>query len=420
MFRRAEDLDAPRIDDPERLAAVHAIDEDAAAQSITLERITHLIAELADCPFAQVSLVGATQFVPSSVGVLYEPAQQHTAACDSLCTVTVGLDRPLVVEDALNDRRVSPLPPVSSGQVGAYLGAPIHSAAGIPVGALCVFDNRPRSWPPALMRQLTACADIVSEHLTTLLRTAQHVSDAERLRTAIRSIVRIERTTNMSGWDIAVRYVTHANGPAGGDFVDLVELSQGRHGIAIGDVAGHGVEAVATMTAVRHALRAYMVDSPVTAVALERTDELIRTTHPGSLTTALQAIYEPATGIVSFSTAGHPPPIHVSAQATQALWSTPRPPLGVQSERRAETTSIRLAEGDSIVLVTDGVFERRGEDFDQSISKLEAALARHAHRSLDDYADAVVADMIPGEPDDDACMLILRHQPTAPQPPQAK
>ena len=116
-----------------------------ASGSATLNELAELAARLLGAPSAQVSIISAAQTVVGGSGQAASAVGGRSPAAESLCTVTVDAAAPVAVTDAPRDPRVSGLPPVTSGMVGAYLGVPLQ-AAGHTVGALCVFDPAPRTW----------------------------------------------------------------------------------------------------------------------------------------------------------------------------------------------------------------------------------------------------------------------------------
>ncbi len=105
-----------------------------------------LAAALLDSESAQVSVVSDVQLVAGGAGPARADVGSDGPAEESLCTVTVNDRAPLVVPDARTDARVSGLPPVVGGAVGAYLGVPLITGDDHAVGALCVYDRVPRTW----------------------------------------------------------------------------------------------------------------------------------------------------------------------------------------------------------------------------------------------------------------------------------
>ncbi|MGY1916938.1 SpoIIE family protein phosphatase [Blastococcus sp. SYSU DS0973] len=145
----------------------------------SLQRLTDLATRLLECDSAQVSLVGDVQTAVAGTGLPPGGIGARLPLAESLCAVAVAADAPVVVPDAARDQRVSGRAPVRSGEVGAYLGIPLR-VTGRPIGALCVYESRPRRWTDrdvALLRQL---ADSVGTELQLMALTAEY--EAHRLR----------------------------------------------------------------------------------------------------------------------------------------------------------------------------------------------------------------------------------------------
>ena len=153
------------LTDPARVAAVERLIA-AGATGRGVQRLTTLAARLLDTPCAQVSLLAEReQFVAAAVGVPWSPDAPRSPADESLCSVTVALARPFIVEDAAGHPWVHDLPPVTSGQVSAYLGVVLTDAAGHILGSLCVYGAEPRSWTDHDVDTLTALAEAVADEL---------------------------------------------------------------------------------------------------------------------------------------------------------------------------------------------------------------------------------------------------------------
>ncbi|MFC0006539.1 SpoIIE family protein phosphatase [Micromonospora siamensis] len=172
-------IDNRLVHDPVRRETVRELLAALVDAGDTVDRLTALAADLCGAPSAQVSLIGAEQTVAGTAGGAPEAGTVGPAA-DSLCTVTMSLRAPLVVTDATGDTRVSTLPPVRSGAVGAYLGVPL-SVDGTLVGALCVYDDQPHDWPARGREILEALAASVGTELR-LRRLATR--DAQTIRLA--------------------------------------------------------------------------------------------------------------------------------------------------------------------------------------------------------------------------------------------
>ncbi len=157
--------DLSTLADPERVAAVERLIA-AGASGRGVQRLTALTARLLGTCCAQVSLLAERQqYVAAAVGNPWSPDAPPTPAEASLCSVTVALARPLVVEDAAGHPWVHDLPPVTSGQISAYLGVVLTDAAGHILGSLCVYSGEPRRWTDDDVDRLTAVAEAVADEL---------------------------------------------------------------------------------------------------------------------------------------------------------------------------------------------------------------------------------------------------------------
>lgn len=153
------------LNDPVRVAAVERLIA-AGPSTRYLQRLTALAARLLDSRCAQVSLLGADdQLVAAASGSPWDEGAPRTPASESMCSVTVAIGRPFVVEDAAGHPWVYDLPPVTSGKVSAYLGVVLTDAAGQVLGSLCVFGSEPRGWADSDCEILATVADAVAEEL---------------------------------------------------------------------------------------------------------------------------------------------------------------------------------------------------------------------------------------------------------------
>jgi serine phosphatase RsbU (regulator of sigma subunit)/PAS domain-containing protein len=153
-----------RLDEARRL-----LPEDGSS---ALDRLAELAARLLGAPQSQVSLLTDVQVVAAGAGLPPGSVGSTGPLSDSLCTVTAAGTDALVITDARADVRVRDLPPVTSGQVGAYLGIPLAGISGRVIGALCVFGPHPRRWADSdvsTLRQLAESA-VTELELTALVR----------------------------------------------------------------------------------------------------------------------------------------------------------------------------------------------------------------------------------------------------------
>jgi two-component system, chemotaxis family, sensor kinase Cph1 len=148
--------------------------------------------------------------------------------------------------------------------------------------------------------------------------------------------------------------------------------------VVLGDVAGHGIGAAGMMAQLRNVLRAYLVDGVSTAGAVERLNDFTSQLLPSAFATLAVGCVDPATGAVDMVLAGHPVPLLVGSDGTaRPADLTPSPPIGVPRASYRSTT-FTLAEGEGLIIYSDGLIERRDEDLSDSLHRLTDEVSRLA------------------------------------------
>ncbi|MEV6653614.1 SpoIIE family protein phosphatase [Streptomyces sp. NPDC051219] len=212
--------------------------------------------------------------------------------------------------------------------------------------------------------------------------------------------------------DISVRYLP-AIGSLNvcGDWYDIVDFPDGRFAVAVGDVVGHGLEAAAVMGMLRSALSAAARTAEGPAKALEVLGLYARSIDGALAATAAQVVIDTNRHLITYSTAGHPPPVLVQSDGTcDLLDQATDPPLGARPEHvpRPQTSRSYTPDG-TLVLYTDGLIERRGEDIDTGLARLTNALTRYRHLGTESLADAVLAHLgVTGGSRDDIALVVIR------------
>jgi sigma-B regulation protein RsbU (phosphoserine phosphatase) len=171
-----------------------------------------------------------------------------------------------------------------------------------------------------------------------------------------------QRLPSIPGLEIATSYLTSDR--AGGDYYDFFPFPDGSWGILIADVSGHGPAAATVMAMLRAILHCYAGEdfSPASVVRFTNR-KLVSSNLDGSFVTALFAVYDPGTSVLSWSRCGHPPPaLKLAEGGVIELDGTGVPPLGILPDMEPEQESRRLELGETIVLYTDGITEAFNDD----------------------------------------------------------
>ena len=189
----------------------------------------------------------------------------------------------------------------------------------------------------------------------------------------------------VDGVELAVRYLPGMRQTEiSGDWYDVIPLPDGRVGVVIGDVVGRGIEAAATMSQLRTALRAYAVEGLEPAEVVAKLHRLVDHLRVGLSTTLVYLDFDPFTREVRYVSAGHLPVLHVPADGPSRFLpgarSTPlgAAPAGSARSRRSGSCS---SPGDAVLLYTDGLVERRDDGIDSRLEQLRARGRRGARRT---------------------------------------
>ncbi|WP_329416278.1 SpoIIE family protein phosphatase [Streptomyces sp. NBC_00704] len=196
-----------------------------------------------------------------------------------------------------------------------------------------------------------------------------------------------------------------------GDWYDLVDLPDDNLAVAVGDVVGHGLAAACVMGQLRSALSAAcrVADGP--ARALEAVGLYARFVEGAEATTVVTTFIDRESRTITYSCAGHPPPALVRPDgAVTFLDRATDPPLAARPEHLPRPQArLAFVEGSTLVLYTDGLIERRGEDIDRGLARLAESLAHHRHRAPETLADALLGDLLPASgTTDDTALIVLR------------
>jgi len=194
----------------------------------------------------------------------------------------------------------------------------------------------------------------------------------------------------------------------GGDWYDVFPMKEGRFGLVVGDVFGHGITAAAAMAQLRIALRADAVTQSGPAEALEHLNWITSELDPELLATLVFAEFDPASRRVRFARAGHPPPLSVDSRGeARYIEGVAGIPIGVFPHVEYEEADWHLGTGDTLLLFSDGLVERRDEPLGQRL-ELMRSLASDMAADLDAACAHIISTLLAGGVGDDVALLAVR------------
>jgi serine phosphatase RsbU (regulator of sigma subunit) len=213
----------------------------------------------------------------------------------------------------------------------------------------------------------------------------------------------------VAGVQSATRYLPGTNGvDIGGDWYDLMPLDDGRFFFVVGDVSGRGVAAGSVMAALRFAIRAFVSEGHPPEVILESLRSMIDVADDHHFATVLCGIADVERREVRIASAGHLPPLCVQAGSAEFLDTPVGVPIGVRSTHPYRSSVVALPANATLLVYTDGLIERRGENLDVGLERLRTVAGSAASNPLDAMLDTVVSELAHAGLEDDTAILGVR------------
>ena len=224
-----------------------------------------------------------------------------------------------------------------------------------------------------------------------------------------------EHPIETAGIDVAVRYRPVGEGHlVGGDWYDTLVLPGGDVLLVVGDVAGHGIDAVTGMVAARNSLRGLAITGAGPAELLRMLNGVMCNLTSGVVGTVVCGLYNPETRVLRWARAGHLPPVLVRGETACELPLPGGVLLGMDPDAEYEEVIQSLRPGDTLLLYTDGLIERRGESIVDVLEEFVAAVTPAAPGepggaglSAAAQADRILASAV-SDTGDDACLVAVR------------
>lgn len=311
------------------------------------------------------------------------------------------------------------------GQARAFL--PLATRSQV-YGVLVLLWDDVRDIPHDERVTIDALAAYTSQALQRALLFQDRMDALVTLQSAL--MPRLPRPENMT---LAARYLPAATlDQIGGDWFDAVVMPNGRTALMIGDVIGHDISAAAKMGQVRSMLRAFALAVPESpSASVERLDHALADLEMETMASLVYAQIvddEPGAALgptvgsngtapsgsgghtLHWTSAGHPPPLLVADDGTLTWLEADSPDalVGVAPELLRSDLTMRIPPGGTVLLYTDGLVERRDEPLEVGLDRLGRSAQAHHTLDVEDFVDAVLADLVHRRLDDDVAMLAVR------------
>lgn len=315
--------------------------------------------------------------------------------------------RPLTWEDIPAERRRS----ISDLQHQPLL-TPVHGATG--AGVLLEHPDGPMAlWiEPGAARRFhredELLLALLAGHLAQALTRAHQIDQQRETALALqRAILGPSRLPE----GFAARYEP-ATPPLeiGGDWYDVITLPDERIGIVVGDCVGRGLQAATVMGQLRSACRALFLQDPRPARTLTALDHFARGIPGAMCTTVFCGVLDPRTGMLTYSSAGHPPSVLALPDGgTHLLEAGHALPLAIRPALQRPEHVCTLPARSSLLVYTDGLVERRRQSLDVGIARAGEVMQAGRDLAARELADHLMTELAPsGGYDDDVALLLYR------------
>jgi hypothetical protein len=236
-------------------------------------------------------------------------------------------------------------------------------------------------------------------------RTGESVLE---LAVALQRSLLPQLSPRLPGVEIAYRYLPSNDViQVGGDWFDAMVLPGKRIGLVVGDVMGHGVASAVMMGQLRTAVQTLAVLGLPPHEVLRHLDEAARRLSDTHLATCLYAVYDPVTRRCTLANAGHLPPVLARPGEPGRLLEIPTGvPIGVGGHA-FDSVEFAIADGETMVLYTDGLVETPKRDIDEGLEILRSSLPVYGV-PLEQACSTVIEALDTAPREDDAALLMAR------------
>jgi len=280
-------------------------------------------------------------------------------------------------------------------------------------------NDGPRAWTQDEVDFLSAVTDIFA----LALENARLYAREHRVADMLQSAFLTDIPDHLLGLDLGANYSSGRleESRVGGDYYDAFRLPDGRVALVIADVSGKGLNAAVQTATVKYSLRAFAAEAAAPGLVLTRLNRLLCSDSSGlgdHFVTLFYAVFDPATGRLAWTSAGHETMIIKRAGGGSVLLEANGQILGIGDHTYEQDADV-LGPGDSLVLYTDGLTEARAAgsremlEVDRVRELVETAPSEAGAGALAARLQEAAMQWTGGRPHDDMALLVARRSQAA-------
>ena len=249
---------------------------------------------------------------------------------------------------------------------------------------------------------------IIGATLEGLRRAAAEVEQVASTAETLQRALLPAQLPEVAGLAMAGRYLAAGEeGQVGGDWYDVIALRDGRAGIAVGDVVGHGVEAAARMAHLQSATRAFALEGLRPSLLLERVNAFAYDDERPTMATLLYGVIDPDAGTLRIASAAHPPPLVIEPSGAASFVEGARgSPLGARQYPSYEEGVVVVEPGATVVVFTDGLVEVPDDSLEAGLERLRAGIGTLPH-DPGELCEALLSARFATEPPRDDVAIVV-------------
>lgn len=271
-------------------------------------------------------------------------------------------------------------------------------------GVLVLWLNPGRPFDAGYRRFVRLVVDLLGSALQAAYRRSVQLGEYRQISDTLQAAM-LQPASDLP--TVAARYLPAVGSLAvGGDWYDVIDVGPSRRALVVGDCVGHGLEAATVMGQLRAAARAMLLDGRDPASTLDGLDRYASSVDGALCTTVVCAVFDRSCNVVTYSRAGHLPPLVVGRDRTVWLDRAAGMPLGIDAMRPRENSTLQLEKDDIVVMCSDGLVERRGERLDEGLGRLAAATRDAYGLSVQAVADRLLRELDADEATDDVVLVV--------------